>query len=83
MDNPQDWQTESYKGMEIHVTALPHGTAAGMWDYAVRVVWPGEDPTSDSETVSQSGDDADYSSRQAALEAGFVKGHALVDELAK
>ncbi len=82
MANQQDWQTESYKGMEIHVTALPHDTSASLWDYAVRVVWPGEDPTSDSEVIGQSGDQADYPSRQAALEAGFVRGHALVDELA-
>ncbi len=81
MAHEQEWHTESYKGMEIHVTALPHAASGTLWDYAVRVAWPGEDPTSESEIVGKSGDDADYPTRQAALVAGFVKGHALVDAL--
>ncbi len=79
MASEQDWQTELYKDMEIFVTALPHAGDASLWDYTVRVAWPGEDPSSDSEVVIKSGDDGDYATREAAIEAGFVKGHVLVD----
>ena len=83
MASEQDWQTELYKDMEIYVTALPHKGAHALWDYAVRIAWPGEDPSSDSEVIGKSGDDADFSSREAATQAGFIRGHALVDSLSK
>jgi len=83
MANEQDWQTELYKDMEIYVTALPHAGSTTLWDYAVRIAWPGDDPSSDSEVLGESGDDGDFSSRQAAIQAGFVKGYALVDGLSK
>ncbi|HJV75505.1 MAG TPA: hypothetical protein VJ654_14865 [Noviherbaspirillum sp.] len=79
----QDWHTEEYKGMEVHVSALPRDDAWSSWDYTVRVTQPGEDAGSQSELAAQSGDDADYPSEEAALEAGFVKGYALVDDLLK
>lgn len=83
MDAQQDWHTEAYKGMEVHVTALARDPSSAMWDYTVRVAWPGDDPASDSEIVETSGDDADFATREAAIEAGFVKGYALVDSLAQ
>lgn len=83
MADQQDWHTESYKGMEVHVTALPHGSAGLLWDYSVRIAWPGDDSTSEGEILAACGDDADYPSPAAALEAGFVKGHALIDALQK
>ncbi|HJV82871.1 MULTISPECIES: hypothetical protein [Oxalobacteraceae] len=81
MENGQDWHTESYKGMEVHVTALPRDDKASRWDYTVRVTQPGEDASSESELSAESGDDADYPSRDAAVEAGFVKGYTMVDAL--
>lgn len=81
MADEQDWQTESYKGMDIFVTALPHEGSASLWDYTVRVAWPGEDATSEGEVVGKSGDDGDYPSREAAVQAGLLKGYALVDQL--
>jgi hypothetical protein len=80
MDDLQDWRTEFYRGMDVHVTALPHGDSA-LWDYTVRITQPGEDPGSSNELVAQSGDDADYPSREAAVEAGFRKGYAMVDQM--
>jgi hypothetical protein len=79
MSNEQDWQTETYKGMEVHVTSLPG--AGGRWDYSVRVAWPGEDSSSESELSAASGDDADYPDREAAVAAGFAKGYQMVDKL--
>ncbi|QAU32798.1 hypothetical protein [Janthinobacterium sp. 17J80-10] len=83
MASEQDWQTELYKDMEIYVTALPHEGSRACWDYAVRIAWPGEDPSSDSEVIGESGDDGDYPNRAAAIQAGFIKGHVLVDGLSK
>lgn len=77
----QDWQTESYKGMDIFVTALPHQGSDSLWDYTVRVAWPGEDAASEGEVVGSSGDESDYPSREAAVQAGLQKGYALVDQL--
>lgn len=77
----QDWQTESYKGMDIFVTALPHEGSDSLWDYTVRIAWPGEDVASDEGVVGKSGDDGDYPSREAAVQAGLQKGYALVDQL--
>ncbi|HEV2610816.1 MAG TPA: hypothetical protein VGU61_11160 [Noviherbaspirillum sp.] len=79
MNDGQDWHTESYKGMDVHVTALPR--ADGSWDFSVRIAQPGEDAGSASELSDRSGDDGDYPSEEAAVEAGFVKGYSMVDEL--
>lgn len=81
MEQQQDWHTEAYKGMEVHVTALARDPSNALWDYTVRVAWPGDESASDSEIVEKSGDDADFSTKEAAIEAGFVKGYALVDGL--
>lgn len=81
MESHQDWHTEAYKGMEVHVTALAREGKDGIWDYTVRVTQPGDDSTSESELSAQSGDDADYPSEDAAVEAGFVRGYAMVDAL--
>jgi hypothetical protein len=79
----QDWRTESYKGMDVHVSALPRNDSHSSWDYTVRVTQPGDDSGTESELTAESGDDADYSSEEAAVEAAFVKGYSLVDELLK
>lgn len=79
MAHQLDWHTESYKGMEVHVSALPHAGAESLWDYTVRIAWPGDDVASDSEIVGKSGDGADYPNREAAIAAGFQKGYAMVD----
>ncbi len=81
MESGQDWHTESYKGLEVHVTALPREDGAARWDYTVRIAQPGEDATSESELTAESGDDADYPTRDAAVEAGFLKGYAMVDQM--
>lgn len=77
----QDWRTELYRGMEVHVCALPHDHAHSSWDYTVRLAQPGEDSSTESELAAESGDDADYPTKKAALEAGFAKGYAMVDAL--
>lgn len=77
----QDWRTESYKGMDVHVSALPHEGSATKWDYTIRITQPGEDSTSASELTAGSGDDDDYPSKEAAVAAGFARGYAMVDEL--
>ncbi|KIF81501.1 hypothetical protein [Noviherbaspirillum autotrophicum] len=79
----QDWRTESYKGMEVHVCALRHSDVPARWDFTVRITQPGEDSGSESELTAESGDDTDYPSREAAVQAGFEKGYAMVDELLK
>lgn len=79
----QDWHTEVYKGMEVHVTALPRDDAGTRWDYTVRIAQPGDDAASQSELATQSGDGKDYATEEAALEAGFANGYAMVDELLK
>ncbi|NEX62315.1 hypothetical protein [Noviherbaspirillum galbum] len=77
---PQDWQTDSYKGMEVHVCALRHDEAQG-WDYAVRIAQPGEDASYESELAAESGHDAHLPTREKAFEAGFAEGYAMVDRL--
>lgn len=81
MDKQQEWSTEIYKDMEVHVTTLAKQNKPGFWDYTVRVCEPGVDAGSASELVTGSGDDDDFSSSDAALEAGFKKGYTLVDKL--
>ena len=83
MTNRQSWKTEEYKGMDVHVTALPHGDAKCKWDYTVRVTDPGIDSSTMSALAAASGDDADYSTEDDAVQAGFAKGYALVDMLKK
>lgn len=81
MEQHQDWHTEAYKGMEVHVTALARDASCTCWDYTVRVTQPGEDSSSESELTAESGDDADYGSEDAAVEAGFVKGYSMIDAM--
>lgn len=81
MERGQDWRTESYRGMEVHVSALPRDASGSSWDYTVRISQPGDDAASESELVAESGDDADYPSEQAAVEAAFMKAYAMVDRL--
>lgn len=81
MEPKQNWHTESYKGMEVHVTALARDGAGSSWDYTVRIAQPGEDAGSESELTAESGVDAAYPSEEDAVEAGFVKGYAMVDAL--
>jgi hypothetical protein len=83
MEKQQNWSTELYNGMEVHVTALRKKAAKHQWDYTVRVCEPGVDSTAESELVAESGDDADYGSQGEALAAGFAKGYAMVDEIRK
>lgn len=83
MEPTQDWHTEEYKGMEVHVSALARDAAGASWDFTIRITQPGEDAGSESELTAQSGDDGDYSTEAAAVEAGFAKGYALVDDLLK
>jgi hypothetical protein len=77
---PQSWRTEQYKGLDVHVTALPHGQTK-TWDYTVRISDPGADSSSLSELDASSGDDDDFPTEEAAVQAGFEKGYALVDQL--
>jgi hypothetical protein len=80
MDEQENWSTELYKGMEVHVTTLQkEGTK--QWDYTVRISEPGVDASAVSELAAASGDDADYISANEALAAGFAKGYAMVNEL--
>jgi len=83
MNPKQDWRTEEYRGMEVHVSALPRDRFRSRWDFTVRVAQPGEDSSSKSELTAESGDDAAYPSKEAAVQAGFAKGYAMVDELMK
>jgi hypothetical protein len=76
----QSWRTEQYKGLEVHVTALPH-LDTKQWDYTVRITDPGTDSSALSELVADSGDDDDFPTEEAAVQAGFVKGYAMVDRL--
>lgn len=77
----QDWRTEQYKGMLVHVCAVPHDAAHTSWDYSVRITQPGDDSGTESELTAGSGDDADYPTKQAAVEAGFIKGYSIVDAM--
>jgi len=81
MKQDQDWHTEAYKGMEVHVTALPRDDQGMVWDYTVRVTQPGDDSSAEAQLTAESGDDADYPSEEAAVEAGFVRGYAMVDAM--
>lgn len=81
MEQQQNWSTELYKDMEVHVTTLQKENAAHQWDYTVRICEPGVDATAASELVAKSGDDADYLSTNDALAAGFAKGYEMVNEL--
>lgn len=83
MTMEQNWHTEEYRGMDIHVTALPHRDGEAKWDYTVRIAYPGEDAGAAAELAARSGDDGDYSSAEKAIEAGFIKGHAMVDRLSE
>jgi hypothetical protein len=77
----QNWQSDVYKGMEVHVTPLPHARDSTRWDFSVRIAYPGEDASSASELTASAGDDTDYASAEEAVSAGFAKGYAMVDEL--
>jgi len=81
MTYEQNWQTEFYRGMDVHVSALPRDASHSSWDYTVRVSQPGEDAASQSELSAVSGDDADYPTAEAAVQAAFLKGYAMVDAL--
>lgn len=81
MQQNQDWHTEAYKGMEVHVTALPKDERGKVWDYTVRVTQPGDDATAEGELAAESGDDGDFPSEEAAVEAGFMRGYSMVDAL--
>lgn len=78
----QSWRTEQYKGLDVHVSALPHGDTK-KWDYTVRISDPGADSSSFSTLTDGSGDDDDFSSEEAAVQAGLRQGYALVDKLGK
>ncbi len=81
MEKQQNWSTELYKGMEVHVTVLQKGDVQHQWDYTVRVCEPGVDASAESELAAKSGDDADYMSANDALAAGFVRGYAMVNAI--
>lgn len=81
MEKQQNWSTELYKGLEVHVTTLQKEDAKHQWDYTVRISEPGVDASTESELTAESGDDADYASSDVALAAGFAKGYAMVNEL--
>jgi hypothetical protein len=83
MVDGQNWRTEEYKGMDVHVTALRHGSDNSKWDYSVRITDPGVDSSALSELTASSGDDDDYPTEEAAVQAGFAKGYKLVDLLEK
>lgn len=83
MEKQENWSTELYKGMEVHVTTLQKEEGGHLWDYTVRVCEPGVDASTESELAAESGDDADYASRDEALAAGFIRGYAMVDEIRK
>lgn len=83
MKMTQDWRTEYYKGMDVHVSVAPKDDLSRTWGYAVRVTEPGADTSADSELFAQSGDDKDYPSKDAAVQAGFAQGYAMVDTLIK
>ena len=81
MEEEQNWRTEEYKGMDVHVTALPHENSRAKWDYTVRIAQRGADAGAAAELTAGSGDDDDYSTPEKAIEAGFAKGYAMVDRL--
>jgi len=81
MSYEQSWRTEYYRGMDVNVSALPRNARHTSWDYTVRVTQPGEDAGSESELTAQCGDDANFDSEDAAIQAAFLKGYAMVDNL--
>lgn len=83
MEKQQNWSTELYQGLEVHVTAIRKEDPPQLWDYSVRICEPGVDASAESELAAESGDDADYDTADEALAAGFSRGYELVDELRK
>lgn len=83
MTSEQNWRTEEYKGMDIHVSALPHGKEEGKWDYTVRIAQPGVDAGAAAELAAGSGDDDDFSSPEQAITAGLRQGQQMVDKLVR
>lgn len=85
MEQQQNWSTELYKGLDVHVTALKkEGAVSGKpWDYTIRICEPGADATAESDLLTAAGDNGDYASQEEALAAGFKKAYAMVDELQK
>ncbi|RQO36135.1 hypothetical protein DBR37_07340 [Herminiimonas sp. KBW02] len=83
MEKQQNWSTELYQGLDVHVTTLQKEAPPQLWDYTVRVCEPGLDASAESELAAESGDDADYASAAEALAAGFSRGYALVDRIRK
>ncbi|WP_293778061.1 hypothetical protein [uncultured Oxalicibacterium sp.] len=82
MEQQQNWSTELYKGLEVHVAPLKKERKTGnLWDYTVRICEPAADSSAQSDLLTASGDDGDYASEEEALAAGFEKGYALVDQL--
>ncbi len=81
MKPDQEWRTESYKSMDIHVSALLHTNEPDKWDYTVRVAYPGTDAGTSAELAAGAGDDDDYADAEQAIAAGLEKGHAMVDRL--
>ena len=81
MEKQENWSTEFYKGMDVHVTVLQKEDGSHQWDYTVRVSEPGADSTAESELAAKSGDDADYASPDEALAAGLARGYAIVDQI--
>jgi hypothetical protein len=81
MEKQENWSTEFYKGMDVHVTVMQKEDASGRWDYTVRVSEPGADSSAESELTAESGDDGDYQSAEAARAAALIRGYAMVDQL--
>lgn len=81
MEEQQNWSTELYKGMDVHVTALQKEDVTYRWDYTVRISEEGVDASAESGLIEKSGDDADYVSANEALAAGFAKGYAMVNRI--
>lgn len=81
MSREQDWRTEEYKGLDIHVSALPHQKEEGKWDYTVRVAQPGADASAAAELTAGSGDDDDFPTPEQAIAAGMKQGQKLIDRL--
>ncbi len=83
MEKQQNWSTELYQGLEVHVTAMQKEEPPQLWDYTVRICEPGLDASAESELAAESGDDADYANANEALAAGFSRGYELVDQIRK
>lgn len=81
MEKQQNWSTELYKGMDVHVTVLQKEDGSSKWDYTVRISEEGVDASAQSELIAASGDDADYGSSNEALAGGFAKGYAMVNQI--